>query len=134
MNIEIKKLSPKLVDDYIKFFDTTALETKENKCYCICWCSADHSAIDDLAAQNRRELATEYVKNGTLQGYLAYNGEQVIGWCNANEKNNCTRFSIKVKCNKDNVTVCIKNLGTLDTEYEIKLVDSDNRKLNFNYL
>ncbi len=91
MNIEIKKLSPKLVDDYIKFFDTTALETKENKCYCICWCSADHSAIDDLAAQNRRELATEYVKNGTLQGYLAYNGEQVIGWCNANEKNNCTK-------------------------------------------
>ena len=91
MNIEIKKLSPKLVDDYINFFDTTALETKENKCYCICWCSADHSAIDDLAAQNRRELAIEYVKNGTLQGYLAYNGEQVIGWCNANEKNNCTK-------------------------------------------
>lgn len=91
MNIEIKKLSPKLVDDYINFFDTSALETKENKCYCICWCSADHSDIDDLASQNMRELAIEYIKNGMLQGYLVYDGEQVIGWCNTNEKNNCTK-------------------------------------------
>ena len=29
------------------------------------------------------------IQAGTLQGYLAYSGETVVGWCNANTKADC---------------------------------------------
>ena len=92
MDIEIKKLSPELVEDYLHFFDITPHDdgVDENKCYCVCWCSADHRVQTDFSsAQKRRELAEQYVKNGTIQGYLAYQGGEVVGWCNANTKSEC---------------------------------------------
>ncbi len=92
MNIEIKKLSPELVEDYLHFFDVTPHDDgiEEHKCYCVCWCSADHRIETDFSSPlKRRELAKEYVNNGILQGYLAYKGEKVIGWCNANTKSEC---------------------------------------------
>jgi hypothetical protein len=43
MNIEIKKLSPELTEDYVRFFDVTPHSEKpdadECKCYCVWWCS-----------------------------------------------------------------------------------------------
>ncbi len=91
MGIEIKRLSPELVDDYLYFFDVTPHDDDtEAKCYCVCWCSADHRVKTDFSsAEKRRELARQYVNNGIIQGYLAYQNEQVIGWCNANTKLEC---------------------------------------------
>lgn len=98
MNIEIKSLSADLVDDYINFFDSTPHDTDGQKCYCVCWCSADHSSLtDSLTADYRRKLARDYVITGTLQGYLAYDGAKIIGWCNANERNNCTKSASWLK-------------------------------------
>lgn len=92
MDIEIKKLSPALVDDYVKFFDETPHDDNvdEHKCYCVCWCSADHRKETDFSTANkRRNLAMQYVQDGKIQGYLAYSGERVVGWCNANTKSDC---------------------------------------------
>lgn len=96
MNIEIKKLSPELVDDYLHFFDVTPHDDDiaEHKCYCVCWCSADHRIETDFSsAPKRRELAKQYVKSGIIQGYLAYQGDRVVGWCNANTKSECQNCS-----------------------------------------
>lgn len=97
MNIEIKKLTPALAEEYIHFFDTTPHDTckDENKCYCVTWRSDD--SYDDEAhwfpsREERREHALNYVKNGSLQGYLAYCGDKIVGWCNANA--NCHRNCI----------------------------------------
>ena len=92
MNIIIKRLTPELAEDYLHFFDTTPHDdgTDENKCYCVCWCSADHRAeVDFSSAAKRRELARQYIINGYLQGYLAYKDGKVVGWCNANTKSEC---------------------------------------------
>ncbi len=92
MNIEIKKLTPELTEDYLKFFDVTPHDddVPGSKCYCVCWCSADHRVATDFSSQEkRRELARQYVKDGIIQGYLAYQGERVVGWCNANTKSQC---------------------------------------------
>ena len=44
MNVEIKKLTPAHVEEYINFFETTPHDDNipEHTCYCECWCSADH--------------------------------------------------------------------------------------------
>lgn len=92
MNVEIKRLTPDLAEDYVHYFDITPHDkyVDEHKCYCVCWCSADHRIETDYStAEKRRALAAQYVKDGTLQGYLAYHEDQVVGWCNANTKSEC---------------------------------------------
>ena len=116
MNIEIKKLTPEMVDDYVNFFDTTSHSTgkDEHKCYCVCWCSDDHRERKDFkTAEDRRKLAAEYVKNGDIQGYLAYYNNKVVGWCNANTKSEC------LKC--ISWLMFMKNVPTGESEPEIKV-------------
>ena len=90
MTIKIKKLTPDLAEDYVHFFDVTPHDDHTNKaelpCYCITWRSDASYASDNYhwfpAREERRERAIQYVKDGSLQGYLAYCDGKVVGWCN----------------------------------------------------
>jgi GNAT superfamily N-acetyltransferase len=94
MNIEIKKLSPELTDDYIDFFEKTAFT--DNKewagCYCVWYhwndeLEAEYKRYAAAGGKNfNRSLATKFIRDGILQGYLAYADGSVAGWCNANDK------------------------------------------------
>ena len=90
MKIEIRKLTPDLAEDYAHFFDITPhdINIDERKCYCVTWRS-DNSYVgnDDHwfpTREERRARAIEFIKAGSLQGYLAYYGNDIVGWCNAN--------------------------------------------------
>lgn len=93
MAIEIRKLTPDLAEDYVHFFDTTPHDDNvdAHKCYCVCWCNDDYAGKDFSTAPKRRECALQYVKGNHLQGYLAYSGGEIIGWCNANTKADCLK-------------------------------------------
>ena len=90
MNIEIRRLTPDLAEDYVHFFDVTPHDVNidEHKCYCVTWRSDDSYAGNGdhwfPTREERRERAVQFVKNGSLQGYLAYCGDKIVGWCNAN--------------------------------------------------
>ena len=90
MEIDIRPLTPELAEDYARFFDITPHNEGEGgiKCYCVVWRS-DSSYTGDgdhwfPTQEERRERATQFVRNGNLQGYLAYRGDEIVGWCNAN--------------------------------------------------
>jgi len=97
MDIEIKKLSVELLDDWLRFFDNIGFSDNEHwsGCYCMCnhwddqlkkqydWESELKKGINSIS----REIAIKLIKNGEMKGYLAYNHENVIGWCNVNDKN-----------------------------------------------
>jgi len=91
MEITIKRLCPELTEDYLHFFDETPHSTgkPEHRCYCVCYASTAGRIEESSTAEKRRELARAYIKNHFLQGYLAYCGETVVGWCNANTKAEC---------------------------------------------
>lgn len=93
MEIEIKRLTPELADDYVHFFDITPHDqyVDAHKCYCVCWCADDYEGKDFSTAQKRRAAAHDYVRNGVIQGYLAYHHGQPVGWCNANTKADCLK-------------------------------------------
>ena len=106
MNIEIRALTPDLVEDYLHFFENEAhADNKdEDRCYCVCWCSDDHRGGKDFSTpEKRRDLAIQYIADGEIQGYLAYCDGQVVGWCNANTKADCVnciswlRFMTSIK-------------------------------------
>ena len=88
MNVDIKKLTPEMAEDYICFFDRTPHDTfiPEHKCYCVCWASDDYSGKDFSSVDKRRDYAKKYVINQKIQGYLAYSDNQIVGWCNANSR------------------------------------------------
>ena len=90
MSIEIRKLTPNLAEDYARFFDTTPhwdnTDRDELPCYCVTWRSDDTYVGNDHwypTREERRERAVNFVKGGKLQGYLAYSGDKIVGWCNA---------------------------------------------------
>lgn len=93
MNIEIRKLTPACMEDYINFFDTTPHDNnvEEHKCYCVCWCNDDCHGKDFSTAEKRRALALQYIRGNNIQGYLAYSDNKVVGWCNANTKSDCLK-------------------------------------------
>ena len=93
MNIEIKKLTPELAEEYACFFDETPHNDEfKRKCYCVSWRAdaAKGEAWPDKTA-DRRAAAVERVKNGHIQGYLAYHDDKIVGWCNANTKSECQK-------------------------------------------
>lgn len=93
MEIEIRKLSPELAEDYVRFFDITPHDdnVEEHKCYCVCWSSEDYKGKDFSTAAERRKYAYRYIRSNNLQGYLAYSEGSVVGWCNANTKADCLK-------------------------------------------
>ena len=94
-NLEIKKLTPELLDDFLYFFENVAhTDNKEwDRCYCTNYCAAHNNLVTkrkNFADPDvRKPYAIEYVNSGLMQGYLAYIDGKVIGWCNANNRNDC---------------------------------------------
>ena len=91
MNFEIRKLTPDLAEAYLHFFDVTPHDDgsakEELPCYCVTWRS-DGSYVADgrhwfPTREERRERALQFVREGSIQGYLAYSDGDVVGWCNA---------------------------------------------------
>lgn len=87
MNIEIKRLTSELAEDYVHFFDVIPHNEKHNmKCFCVCWAS---NVPEGFEVRPEANVALQFVRNGNLQGYLAYCAGKVIGWVNANTKSEC---------------------------------------------
>lgn len=89
MEIEIRRLTPDIAEDYVHFFDVTPhdVNTDERKCYCVTWRSDDSYDNGNHwfpTREERRNRAIKFVRAGSLQGYLAYLGNEIVGWCNAN--------------------------------------------------
>lgn len=119
MSIEIRKLTPNLVEDYVRFFDTTshADNKDEHKCYCVWWCNDDYEGKDFTSSiEVRRRYAIQYVKGNNIQGYLAYCDDEVVGWCNANTKADCLkcycwrRFMGSVSTEESNPDIKVKSV------------------------
>lgn len=95
MNIEIKKLTPEILNDYLYFFENVAHtdNKKWDRCYCINYCAAHNNYITAkkkfASPDVRKAHAIDYINSGLMQGYLAYIDGNVIGWCNANNRNDC---------------------------------------------
>ncbi|MCL1951286.1 MAG: GNAT family N-acetyltransferase [Oscillospiraceae bacterium] len=95
MDVEIRRLTPDLAEDYLYFFDHVGFtdHPEWSQCYCLhfhfepAW-----DAEDEGRDHPWRERAARLVREGKLQGYFAYADGQVAGWCNANDRENFCRL------------------------------------------
>jgi ribosomal protein S18 acetylase RimI-like enzyme len=85
-SIEVKALSAANLTDYLAFFDTRAFPDNPRWASCYCFFPYHDPKTMDWpkrsAAENRLAI-TASVTQGQAQGYLAYAGDEVVGWCNA---------------------------------------------------
>ena len=90
--IVIKRLTSELNDDYLDFFDNRAFtdDNPNGPCYCTSP-NQDAETIQKMVGEFKlhgvketvRKYATEMLGRNEIQGYLAYDGELAVGWCNA---------------------------------------------------
>lgn len=100
MGIEIKPLTPDLEAAYFDFFDRRAFSdgSPNYPCYCNAY-NLSAGGIEALREQallcgggieswkrTLRESTERMVREGKLLGYLAFEGDEAIGWCNANDR------------------------------------------------
>ena len=137
MNITIKKMSPELLDTWIHYFDNVAYVKEDGsrepwqECYCMHfhWGGPPPTTPLEKCRYESRARAIDYFKSGWMQGYLAFDGDNVVGWCNANDKQRYTqdirRYPAADRGKKIKSIVCInicphmrkKGIGTMFLEH-----------------
>jgi GNAT superfamily N-acetyltransferase len=84
--LEIRELTPEILDDYLRFFDRDAFADFPwwSGCYCTFYNDPSHDGDSSPATiPIRRPKAIDLVKSGRTQGLLAYSDGEPIGWVNA---------------------------------------------------
>ena len=91
-DIVIKKLTHELNDDYLDFFDNRAFSdgNPNGPCYCTSP-NQDEDTIKQMVSEFKtygvketiRKYAVDMLDKDKISGYLAYDGDISIGWCNA---------------------------------------------------
>ena len=82
--ITVKELTPSLRDDFLHFFDHVAFA--DNPDWADCYCSLYH--FPNKNKEETRRTASNFVEEGKIHGFLAYENEKPIGWSNAANRNN----------------------------------------------
>lgn len=84
--LAIHPLTPNRLPDFLAYFEGPAFadNPKWRSCYCQ-FLYVDHAQVTWMkrTAEENRTAACERVCGSRMQGYLAYRGGEVVGWCNA---------------------------------------------------
>jgi len=100
-SITIKRLSPERIADYLDFFDHRAFtdDNPNGPCYCTSP-NQNEEEIQQMVGEFRtsgvkatvRRYAVEMLNQNRIHGYLAYDGETSVGWCNAADMESYSGF------------------------------------------
>ena len=119
--IVIRPLTPELKDDYLDFFDHRAFtdDNPNGPCYCTSP-NQEEEQIKKMVSEfessgvkeTLRRYASEMLDRNMIHGYLAYDGDQSIGWCNAADTESYAgfvpEFARNLTCGKTISIVCFE--------------------------
>ena len=100
MDIIVKRLTPELAEDYIDYFDNRAFSdgNVQKGCYCVWhhWTEKleyERSLMPESErALRKRDFARELIQSGRLNGFAAFCGGEMVGFCNADRKSSYFRL------------------------------------------
>jgi GNAT superfamily N-acetyltransferase len=97
----IKKFTPDLNADYLDFFDNRAFTdgNPNGPCYCTSP-NQDEDEIKQMVSEfaasgvkeTLRKYAVKMLDRNKIHGYLAYDGDISVGWCNAADMDSYSGF------------------------------------------
>ena len=120
-SISIKRLSSELTADYLDFFDKRAFtdDNPNGPCYCTSP-NQNEEEIQQMVSEFKtygvketvRKYAVAMLDQNRIQGYLAYDGDISVGWCNAADMESylgfVPEFARKNTCGKTISVVCFE--------------------------
>lgn len=119
MNLIVHKLEPSRLSHFFDLFDHRAFS--DNPDWAGCYCVFNHFSGSDQewlcrSASDNRAAAIDMIRNGTMSGYLAYDGSLPIGWCNAGARDSYKRFNGLVPHDEDK-RICAVTCFVIAPEY-----------------
>lgn len=89
MEINVKPLNPKLIEDFLNFFDNVAFT--DNPEWSGCYCQFYHfpgniKEWGDTTKEQNRSASEKLILKEKMKGFLAFVNDQPVGWCNVNNK------------------------------------------------
>ena len=120
-SVTIKRLTSELNADYLDFFDHRAFtdDNPNGPCYCTSP-NQDEEEIRQMVSEFQtygvkntlRKYAVEMLNKNRIRGYLVYDGELSVGWCNAADMESYIGFvpeiARKNTCGKTVSVVCLE--------------------------
>ena len=119
--IVIRPLTSELNADYLDFFDHRAFtdDNPNGPCYCTSP-NQEEDQIQKMVSEFKssgvketlRRYAVDLLDRNRIHGYLAYDGDQAVGWCNAAERESYAgfvpAFARKITCGRTISIVCFE--------------------------
>ena len=101
MDIKVCKLEKDMADAYVEYFDNRAFSdgSPEKGCYCVWhhWTEKHEYERSQMPENERpfrkRDYAKELIQSGRLNGFAAFYDGRMVGFCNADTKENYFRMS-----------------------------------------
>jgi GNAT superfamily N-acetyltransferase len=84
MHLEVKRFSPDLRSDFFR------LHSEENGCgwcFCTAWWVPTWDGWSERTTEQNREFRENLLESGEYDGYILYENEHPIGWCQAGPHN-----------------------------------------------
>ena len=118
MNLEIKPLTLCLTPDYLDFFDNRAFSDGNpcGPCYCTSPtmdAASEQQMVSEFGSDVKgtiRRYAVKMLAEEKIHGYLAFDGDISIGWCNAGDMDSyinwIPEFVCQNSCGKTMSIVC----------------------------
>jgi len=85
-SLTFASLQAENLHDFLDYFDHKAFDPGHKWAGCYCQFYLDDPAVTEastITLERNRQTACDRVDAGQMQGYLAYEGAEVVGWCAA---------------------------------------------------
>ena len=92
MDIEIRPLNEALKEDYLSFFDNMTFEENPDRLKCYCCDYHFLGEVETCTREISRPFVANLIDENKLTGYLAFENDRPIGWCNVNNRSNYQRL------------------------------------------
>lgn len=86
MDVKICPLTPGMAGEFFRYFEESAFPPGDPRanCYCLESHLRDEACYEEVF--DRRMQAKELIDSGKMTGYLLFDGQRPVGWCNAGDK------------------------------------------------
>lgn len=92
MKFNIQPLTKDLKEDYLYFFDNIVFEENPDRSSCYCCDYHFLGAVETCTRDVSRPFVANLIDENKLTGYLVYENDKPIGWCNVNDRSNYQRL------------------------------------------
>ncbi len=100
MNYTVKPISLELAETFVRYLGELDFNHSPHWSTCFCMYYYTNCPSEEWISRTGEEnqaAAINKIKNGTMKGYLAFDGDKCIGWCNANDVSEFLRINNDLK-------------------------------------